>query len=98
MKVVFDNLANFLSISPNQTKFLPSVCLVPAELFCHSYFNLCRLLKKVLAHDYIPLTATTAAVIENDAIGCYDRLVNNLIEGTSGKGNRTFLKQNLLLL
>jgi hypothetical protein len=26
----------FLSISPNQTKFLPSVCLVPAELFCHS--------------------------------------------------------------
>jgi len=26
------NLANFLSISPNQTKFLPSVCLVPASL------------------------------------------------------------------
>ncbi len=24
-----DNLANFLSISPNQTKFLLSVCLVP---------------------------------------------------------------------
>jgi hypothetical protein len=39
----------------------------------------CAVLKKVLAHDYIPLTATTAAVIENDAIGCYDRLVNNLI-------------------
>ncbi len=33
MKVVLDNLANFLSISPNQTKFLPSVCLVPARLF-----------------------------------------------------------------
>ncbi len=24
-----DNLANILSISPNQTKLLPSVCLVP---------------------------------------------------------------------
>jgi hypothetical protein len=30
VKVVIDNLANFLSISPNKTKFLPSVCLVPA--------------------------------------------------------------------
>jgi len=36
-------------------------------------------LKKVLAHDYVRLTPTTAASIENDAIGCYDRLVNNLI-------------------
>jgi hypothetical protein len=36
-------------------------------------------LKKVLAHDYVRLTATTAAFIENDAIGCYDPLVNNLI-------------------
>jgi hypothetical protein len=26
-------LANFLSISPNQTKFLPYVCLVPAFYF-----------------------------------------------------------------
>ncbi len=32
MKVVFDNLANFLSIYPNQTIFLSSVCLVPAGL------------------------------------------------------------------
>jgi hypothetical protein len=36
-------------------------------------------LKKVLAHDYVHLTATTAAFIENNAVGCYDRLVNNLI-------------------
>jgi len=36
-------------------------------------------LKKVLAHDYARLTVTTASFIENDAIGCYDRLVNNLI-------------------
>ncbi len=30
LKVGIDNLANFLSISPNQTKFLLSVRLVPA--------------------------------------------------------------------
>ncbi len=36
-----DNLANFLSISPNQTLFLPSVCLVPCGLFCHYRLNLC---------------------------------------------------------
>ncbi len=29
MKVGIDNLANFLSIPPNQTKVLPSVSLVP---------------------------------------------------------------------
>jgi hypothetical protein len=28
-----DNLANFLSISQNQTKFLPLVCLVPGQDF-----------------------------------------------------------------
>ncbi len=33
--MVIDNLTNFLSISPNQTKFLPTVCLVPGGLFCH---------------------------------------------------------------
>ncbi len=31
-----DNLANFLSISPNQTKFLPSGLPVPAGLFCQN--------------------------------------------------------------
>jgi hypothetical protein len=36
-------------------------------------------LKNVLSHDYMRLTRKTAALIENDAIGCYDRLVNNLI-------------------
>ncbi len=40
-------MANFLSVSPNQTMFLPSVCLIPARLFCHSCFNLCSLFKKV---------------------------------------------------
>jgi hypothetical protein len=36
-------------------------------------------IKKVLSQDYMWLTQKTAAFIENDAIGCYDRLVNNLI-------------------
>jgi hypothetical protein len=36
-------------------------------------------LKKVMAHDFVHLTALTAAFIENNAIGCYDCLVNNLI-------------------
>ncbi len=40
-------MANFLSISPNRIMFLPSVCLVPAGLFCHSCFNNCSLFKKV---------------------------------------------------
>ncbi len=46
VKVVFDNLANFLSISPNQTYFLTYVCLVPAGLFCYSCFNLCSLFNR----------------------------------------------------
>jgi hypothetical protein len=40
---------------------------------------LSAVLKKVFSHDYIRLTKTTGAFIENDAIGCYDRLVNNLV-------------------
>jgi hypothetical protein len=36
-------------------------------------------LKKILAHDHIRLLKQTAAFVENDATGCYDRLINNLI-------------------
>jgi hypothetical protein len=36
-------------------------------------------LNKVLSHDITRLTRRPAAYMENDAIGCYDRLVNNLI-------------------
>jgi hypothetical protein len=36
-------------------------------------------LKKVLEHDHIRLLKKTAAFVENDATGCYDRLMNNLI-------------------
>jgi hypothetical protein len=40
---------------------------------------LSAVLKKVLSHDHLRLTKTGGAFIENDAIGCYDRLVNNLV-------------------
>jgi hypothetical protein len=33
VKIGVDNLANFLSISPSQTKFVLSVCLVPGLAF-----------------------------------------------------------------
>jgi hypothetical protein len=36
-------------------------------------------LMKVLSHDYLRVTKTAGAVIENDAISCYDRLVNSLV-------------------
>jgi hypothetical protein len=36
-------------------------------------------LSKVLQHDIIRLTKTTAAYIKNNAIGCYDQLVNNVV-------------------
>ncbi len=41
---------------------------------CHS-----AVLHKVLSHDIVRLQCSTATFIENDAVGCYDRLMNNLL-------------------
>jgi hypothetical protein len=41
---------------------------------CHS-----AVIQKVLSHDIVRLTKQTAAFMENEAIGCYDRLMNNLL-------------------
>lgn len=40
---------------------------------------LSAVLKKVLCHDHLRLTKQNGAFLENDAVGCYDRLVNNLV-------------------
>jgi len=40
---------------------------------------LSAVLKKVLSHDHLCITKWSGAFLENDAIGCYDRLVNNLV-------------------
>jgi len=40
---------------------------------------LSAVLLKVLSHNYLRVTETAGAVIENDAVGCYDHLVNNLV-------------------
>lgn len=40
---------------------------------------LSAVLKKVLTHDYVRLTKTSAAFMENDAVGAYNRLMNNII-------------------
>jgi hypothetical protein len=40
---------------------------------------LSAVLKKVLSRDYLRFTKTLGAFIENDAVGCYDRLVNNVV-------------------
>jgi len=36
-------------------------------------------LRKVFSNEYVRLLKQTAAFVENDAVGCFDRLVNNLI-------------------
>jgi hypothetical protein len=36
-------------------------------------------LRKILQHDQTRILKTTAAFVENDATGCYDRLINNII-------------------
>jgi hypothetical protein len=36
-------------------------------------------LEKVLCHNHIRMLHATAAFVENDAVGCYDHLMNSLI-------------------
>lgn len=61
------HLEDFEMVSPMQDGSWPGHQCISAVL------------RKVLAHDYVRMTVTTAAFIENDTIGCHDRLVNNLI-------------------
>ena len=45
----------------------------------HGQRRTSAVLKKVLCHDHIRMLKQTAVFVENDAVGCYDRLINNLI-------------------
>ncbi len=76
----FDN-AKFILIARKVGYHLEDNDLAPKMQFgsrpgknCHS-----AVLNKVLSHDIVHLNRSTAAFIENDAIGCYDRLMNNLL-------------------
>jgi hypothetical protein len=40
---------------------------------------LSAVLLKVLTHHHLRVMKTASTVVENDAVGCYDRLVNNLV-------------------
>jgi hypothetical protein len=40
---------------------------------------LSAVLKKLLSHEHVRIMKTTAAFIENDAMRCYDRLMNDLL-------------------
>jgi len=75
------NQAKRILIGRRLTHHLADTNMIPDMQFgsvpgkqCHSAVR-----KKVLSHDHVRLTKTTASFIENDAVGCYDRLVNNLV-------------------
>ncbi len=55
-------MANILSISPNQTTFLPSLCLVSVGLFCHSCFNLCSFFRRLSTYTLLDFKISKWAV------------------------------------
>jgi hypothetical protein len=75
------NQAKCIIIGRRVTHHLEDTKMIPAMQFGSRPGRQCpsAVLSKVLQHDIIRLTKSTAAYIENDAIGCYDRLVNNVV-------------------
>jgi hypothetical protein len=75
------NQAKRILIGRKLTHHLEDSKLLPSMQFGSRPGQQCQsaVLQKVLSQDSARLTRTMSAFIENDVIGCYDRLVNNLI-------------------
>jgi hypothetical protein len=75
------NQAKRIIVSCHLTHHLEEHSLLPSMQHGSRPGQQCQgaVLKKILNHDIIYITKRTAAFLEIDAIGCYDRLVNNLI-------------------
>lgn len=75
------NQARHILIGQKITHHLEDSRLLPSMQFGSRPGQQCQsaVLHKVLSHDSTRITRTTSAFIENDVIGCYNCLVNNLI-------------------
>lgn len=75
------NHATRAIIGPKLTHHMEDSHLLPEMQFGSRPGKRCvsAVLKKVLSHDHISLMCLTAGFVENDAVGCYDCLMNNLI-------------------
>jgi hypothetical protein len=75
------NQSQRILIARRLTHRLEDHNLVPEMQYGSRPGKLCitPVLNKQLSHDIIRQTKQTAAIIENDAVGCYDRLMNPLL-------------------
>jgi hypothetical protein len=75
------NHATWILIGRRLTHALEDHKMLPAMQFGSRPGRRCisAVLQKVLQHDHICLQKCPAAFVENDTVGCYDQLVNNLI-------------------
>jgi hypothetical protein len=75
------NQAKRIIIARKTSHHIEDNKLVPGMQFGSRPGRNCQsaVLQKVISHDIVRLTRQTAAFMENDAIGCYDRLINNIL-------------------
>jgi len=75
------NQAKWIIIGRNLLHHMNDHSMIPAMQYGSVPGKHClsAVLKKVLSHDHLRLTKQNGAFLENDAVGCYDRLVNNMV-------------------
>jgi len=75
------NQAKWLIIGRKLLHHMDDTSLAPTMQFGSRPGKQCpsAVLKKVLAHDTIRISKRTAAFMELDAVGCYDRILNSLL-------------------